>query len=746
MQRHPCHRIRRGHFAFVLAAAAAAAIAFPEFGSAEIGHFGGCTISWAAPVDGSWFEPANWSPAAVPTSADDVCITQPGSYTVSVDGAGGVGNSLTLGGLGSSPTLSLVGTFLSRSGLTLTGSVDIGSTATVQLTSQGAPADAALAATAVQNGGTLAVALGSGGNRTLSTSLTNSGAVTIDRSVSFDGPSATWLNQGSTVIGDGQALSLRGGQTFTNGGGGSLTEVGSGQLQLTGSTLNFGSGSFTGATPIALDDSSLNLTNGTAAAFLWHGTSGQLSGNLSSVQTLTAVGLCSGAAQVNATSSFNNAGTIELTANGCDGPGASIAYAPYTLTNTGTIRVSAGSGGSRSITGNLTNQGTVSVARSLDFSGTSSTWLNRGALTIGDGTAVSLPGGQTFTNTTGGSIATGNSGQVRLVASTFNHGDGTISWTHPSPIGSYPGVYPVLLDRSNLNVTSSNSVSFLWHGVGGQLTGGLPGALQEVAVEGTCSAPAGVDVASNFTNAGFIELAAAGCASDASINMPGATLTNLGLINVLSGSTGGARVINGNLSQQKNFGLDHKVTLQVNGNFAQIGRTTIFRSLVFGDSDFGKVSVSGAATLNGTLSILSLASYKPSVGATLALITSGTRSGTFRKITGTSFGARYLAPVYSPTGLTLVGGEASISVSPTSAPRGTSVAITGAGFPANDTVKLTFKDAAGTVTTLPSAQSDSSGSFSTNFIVPAGAAVGKAKVTAKSNLTGASTVKSLTVT
>jgi hypothetical protein len=194
---------------------------------------------------------------------------------------------------------------------------------------------------------------------------------------------------------------------------------------------------------------------------------------------------------------------------------------------------------------------------------------------------------------------------------------------------------------------SSLNVSFLWHGTGGQFSGGLPGTLQELAIEGTCSAPAQVDAASGFTNSGFIELAATGCASDASISMPGTTLTNKGLINVLSGSIGGARVISGNLAQQKNIGFDHNVTLYVNGDFVQV-KKTIFRTLVFGDNDFGSLSVSGSATLNGTLSVVTFVSYKPSVGAMLPIVAAASRSGVFSKAPKLHFGARYLAPSIRP--------------------------------------------------------------------------------------------------
>ena len=61
--------------------------------------------SWAAAVSGNWGDHANWSPAGVPTAADDVFITVDGTYTVTVNVAAAA-RSLTLGGAAGTQTFS----------------------------------------------------------------------------------------------------------------------------------------------------------------------------------------------------------------------------------------------------------------------------------------------------------------------------------------------------------------------------------------------------------------------------------------------------------------------------------------------------------------------------------------------------------------------------------------------------------------------------------------------------------------
>ena len=61
-----------------------------------IAHASGCTDSWEKAESGSWGVATNWSTHKVPASSDEVCITVPGAYTVTLTGSVSV-NSLTLG-------------------------------------------------------------------------------------------------------------------------------------------------------------------------------------------------------------------------------------------------------------------------------------------------------------------------------------------------------------------------------------------------------------------------------------------------------------------------------------------------------------------------------------------------------------------------------------------------------------------------------------------------------------------------
>ena len=54
------------------------------------------TITWTNTSGGNWSATNNWSPNQVPTNTDNVLITTPGTYTVTLDGYGSVAN-LTLG-------------------------------------------------------------------------------------------------------------------------------------------------------------------------------------------------------------------------------------------------------------------------------------------------------------------------------------------------------------------------------------------------------------------------------------------------------------------------------------------------------------------------------------------------------------------------------------------------------------------------------------------------------------------------
>ncbi len=73
------------------------------------------TISWKNTLGGNWNTAGNWDPAQVPGSLDDAVITMDGTYTVTLDVNATV-NSLTLGGMTGTQTLSVASNTLTLNG------------------------------------------------------------------------------------------------------------------------------------------------------------------------------------------------------------------------------------------------------------------------------------------------------------------------------------------------------------------------------------------------------------------------------------------------------------------------------------------------------------------------------------------------------------------------------------------------------------------------------------------------------
>jgi len=90
--------------------------------TASVASAQACTDSWKNPVSGSWGTAADWSTGEVPFTTDEVCITVPGTYTVTLapyfishehlpgaEQAGDKVKSLTLGGSSGAQTLDILG-------------------------------------------------------------------------------------------------------------------------------------------------------------------------------------------------------------------------------------------------------------------------------------------------------------------------------------------------------------------------------------------------------------------------------------------------------------------------------------------------------------------------------------------------------------------------------------------------------------------------------------------------------------
>jgi hypothetical protein len=71
---------------FIMGAVVLGVLAIPATSAhaATNPHTPACTDSWKAAVSGLWSVGANWSNGQIPTGTDDVCITMPGTYTVTL--------------------------------------------------------------------------------------------------------------------------------------------------------------------------------------------------------------------------------------------------------------------------------------------------------------------------------------------------------------------------------------------------------------------------------------------------------------------------------------------------------------------------------------------------------------------------------------------------------------------------------------------------------------------------------------
>ncbi len=214
--------------------------------------------TWNGSVNIQWNNGANWTPAGVPTAADDVTINVPGTVRIS-------NNPIAADAVAASLTIGAAVTMNRGNGhiLTVTNGINVNSTSDVliqvpftaaslsksgtgNLTLNGA----ALSGTTPQVSGTVDV---TGGTLTLNggNDLTTGGAVNVSTGATLARNGAGFLNAGGAVTVDGGAMTfaaggglaasatvtVMGGGTVSFAGGGGLTSGGA--VTVTGGTMSF---------------------------------------------------------------------------------------------------------------------------------------------------------------------------------------------------------------------------------------------------------------------------------------------------------------------------------------------------------------------------------------------------------------------------------------------------------------------------------------------------------------------------
>ncbi len=304
------------------------------------------------------------------------------------------------------------------------------------------------------------VQVGTGGGRTLTASLDNQGTLAVGTAYTVNKSAATHANSGTINVTGGDFTVTNGSGTFTNTGtiaitagrtavfnggtfthssgtlsGGGLT-FNSGAianlnapwtasaLTLSGSTLNQPTGVTTSATTLTASNSTLNgpgtITNSAAvtttlqtctvnAPLVNDGTlvlagTGNVNGGYTSgagstlrVEANSTVG---GSSQTFATG-FTNNGTLVLVCTGSTFT-STLAVTSGALVNAAgrLIDVQAGTGGGRTLTAALDNQGTATVGTTLSLNKSAATHTNSGTINVtGGDLTIGNSGAGSFTNT-----------------------------------------------------------------------------------------------------------------------------------------------------------------------------------------------------------------------------------------------------------------------------------------------------------------------------------------------------------
>jgi hypothetical protein len=537
------------------------------------------TVTWINPNGGDWSDGSSWSTGSVPGANDDVVIDMPVTVTHSAAQTDTV-HSLTES---SGSTLELSG-----------GTLSFATTFTIN-------------GTLLLDGGTLDL---------LNKDLNGSGTT-------INGPTSSWTLLGGglhktaidTALDNQGTLEVRGGVdvqgSFSNDAGATLSVVGDG----TG-TVNF---------------QTLRVANG-----------------------------------------FTNDGLIE-TSTTQPFYYVALGVTSGTLTNAadGTIHTLTGAGGPNEINAQLDNEGTLTVDGVLDVAHDGAAHLNGGTINV-NGADLNIDGSgssTSFTNTGSIAIAAGHTLSINYNGTVFNQNAGSI--TGPGTLhlygatGNFTGDFStnglnlyIEGDQASYNsdgtltVTSDSTLTILRapavnaavENAGTIVVRGSP------RFNNTYTSDAGstlrvlgnkwtfgsnLIMANGFTNHGVIELSSEDGIYNATLTITSGTLSNAndGTINVLAG-TGGDRTINATLINDGTISIAAGTTLTLGGDFTQMSDGDLAVAIA-SSSSFGRLTVNGSATLDGTLTVNLVNGYQPPSGTSFRILTFNPPGhGTFATLDG----------------------------------------------------------------------------------------------------------------
>jgi len=479
------------------------------------------------------------------------------------------------------------------------------------------------------------------------TSITSSGSLTTD--VNFTDPGA-FSNAGSLTILKGSSFTV-----------GSLSQISSGTLTA-GTYVLDANLNLSGATQsITTNAANLTLAGGTIE-------------NANNTNALAALATNSGSltlandATFTTKSNFSNTGTLTVgkgstfTVNGtlAQVSGSTLASGTFVLggnltlasgvsitTNATSLTLEGGtieSGSSNALANLASNTGNLTLANSGNFTTGASKFTNTGALTINSGSTF------TVTNTLG-----------NLSSGTLSGGTYTIGGT--LQMASSNG--GIVTNAANLTLTGKTAK--ILDGTANALAG-FDNNTGSLTLAGDAAL---TTAASNFSNSGTVDVATGstltiGGTTNSYNQTAGKTTvdgTLTGAVNLTGGTIQGAGTLKGNVSvggtgttptlNVGNSGLAG--LLKITGTYTQLSTGTLNVAIggLTSGTQYSKLTISGAASLSGKLTVNMINGFVPAVGKTFTILSAKSITGTFSTQYIVINSSEYFAVTYTATGVVL---------------------------------------------------------------------------------------------
>lgn len=514
------------------------------------------TPSWVGNLSTDWFTAGNWSPAGVPTLADDVTVDATSPHTTVINGGTAASQLLFVGSIGSGNLAIMNGGSLTNNGLGYLGFFANGA-GTVSVDGTGSIWDNT-AGLKIGNFGTGTLTITHGGtvsdvNASIGSGAGGSGTVTVT------GVGSTWTNSGDVSVGDlgtgaltisSGALAITAGNSIVrNLGTGAATVTGAGTVWSAGVNLVVGLGA--SGTLQVLQGGSVSTTStdigsgtGTHGAITVDGTgsalgAGALTVGEAGIGQLTV----SGGGSVSSTSAFvgyygGSSGSASV-----NGAGSTWATDSLTVAEGGSGTLVISNGGAVTSTGAINIGASATGSVTVDGAG-SSLGLTNALLSVGKA------GTGTLSITNGGSVADGNArvgDAAGATGSVLVDGAGS-SWSTANVL--FLGV----AGTGTLTVSNSGHVTTI-----GAAIGAVAGGSGSAVIDGAGSSWASTSLSVGYATTGALAVTHGGSViniltkvgensgSNGSIAVDGAGsfLTNASSIKVGDAGTGSLTIANG---------------------------------------------------------------------------------------------------------------------------------------------------------------------------------------------------------